>query len=266
MKVARSTASLAVMVLGLVAAAATPATAQFLLDDERGFISANAGYQLPMDSSFAQTASYPYRQEIATVRGDYEVVRASRLDVGGGVMFTKRVGIGVAVSRFQSEATATFSATIPHPTQFNRPETDAFTTPRGIMHEQAAVHLNAVYAAKAGDLIVIKLFGGPSYFRVRQDLIERFDLSETLNLITLAYALEATGTQQQSGEAFGWGFNAGADVSYFLTDHVGIGGLVRFERGSVGMANVLAAAYGGTEAASIPAGGLSGGGGLRIRF
>ena len=65
-------------------------------------------------------------------------------------------------------------------------------------------------------------------------------------------------TGERSASAIG--AHAGADVAYYFSERIGIGGMVRFSRGSV----ELDSADGGTAASDV--GGLHTSGGLRIRF
>jgi hypothetical protein len=244
-------------------AAATPAAAQY---EERAFISANVGLQLPLNSPFHQDASYPYRQETAVVGAVYTIPTKMVYDVAAGGMITYRVGISFGYSQFKADNTAVFNASIPHPTVFNQPASASFTTPGQLQHRETFLHADLVYAPVVGESVNVKLFGGPSYARIRQDFIEHFDLTENFNLISLAYSVVITGTQQRRAQATGVGFNAGADVSYFFSEHVGVGGLARYVSASPSVTNVLGTAVGSAQTSNASGGGITGGGGLRFRF
>jgi opacity protein-like surface antigen len=56
------------------------------------------------------------------------------------------------------------------------------------------------------------------------------------------------------------GFNAGADVAWYFTQRLGVGGLVRYSQGNVN----LTSPDGTTQ--SVKVGGLQTGAGLRVRF
>ena len=62
-------------------------------------------------------------------------------------------------------------------------------------------------------------------------------------------------------EGTGWGFHAGADVGYFFSRYAGVGGTLRFSRGSVEMAEPLS-----EKPAKMTTGGMQFGGGVRLRF
>ena len=56
------------------------------------------------------------------------------------------------------------------------------------------------------------------------------------------------------------GFNIGADIFYYFSDTVGIGWLIRYSRGTVGLPSC------GGSMLDIQAGGLQTAAGLRLRF
>jgi hypothetical protein len=77
----------------------------------------------------------------------------------------------------------------------------------------------------------------------------------SLNIISIV------GSDARVVEGTGWGFHAGADVGYFFSRYAGVGGTVRFSRGSVEMAEPLS-----EKPAKMTTGGMQFGGGLRLRF
>ena len=62
-------------------------------------------------------------------------------------------------------------------------------------------------------------------------------------------------------EGSAWGVHAGVDVGYFFSRHVGVGGVVRVNRGTVTVDEPLSG-----EEADLTAGHMTVGGGLRVRF
>ena len=69
-----------------------------------------------------------------------------------------------------------------------------------------------------------------------------------------------SGAETQTPSESTIGFNAGADVGYFFARHVGVGGVIRFSRGSVDFTSSDG------EALTLDAGGAHVGAGLRLRF
>jgi hypothetical protein len=83
-------------------------------------------------------------------------------------------------------------------------------------------------------------------------------------VITTANAIAITRyqtTQVDFDEAGGWGCHVGADVSWFFTGVVGVGGFGRYAPGTVDYADPFT-----DERRDLKVGGFQGGGGLRLRF
>ena len=107
-----------------------------------------------------------------------------------------------------------------------------------------------------GSSIEVSLFGGPTYFRVNQDVVGNVETNETFPYDVAQYA-GATVSREHASHI---GFNAGTDVALFFTRTLGVGGLVRFSQGTV----QLPSPSGGT--ASVKVGGLQLGAGVRMKF
>jgi hypothetical protein len=101
------------------------------------------------------------------------------------------------------------------------------------------------------------VFGGPSYFAVKQAMVSNVSYTESYPFDTAQFTSVASSEQKASK----FGFNAGAEVSYYFSEHVGVGGLLRVSRGTVEMATT-----GGGPTVAVKAGGTHMGAGLRFRF
>ena len=102
----------------------------------------------------------------------------------------------------------------------------------------------------------IAVFGGPTFFDIKQDLVTDVLFTNTYPYDTATYTGTTTGRQSESTV----GFNAGADVTFYFSSHVGVGVLARFSRATID----LPSQDGGTVA--VDTGGFQTGGGLRLRF
>ena len=144
---------------------------------------------------------------------------------------------------------------MPHPFFFNqgRQVSGAIDTTR----EELAVHVQvrALLPLKNRRMQAM-VFGGPSFFDVKQDLVSDFEITETYPYDTATFSRGMTTTAKESKI----GFNAGADVGYFFSRQVGVGATVQFAGATID----LDAPGGGTV--EVKAGGLQVGGGLRLRF
>ena len=91
---------------------------------------------------------------------------------------------------------------------------------------------------------------------MEQDLVTGVSYAEVYpyNTITVERVSTAKGTVSS------WGYNVGADVSIYLSRHVGIGAVAQLARGTTSLTGT------GGGVISIDVGGLQVGGGLRLRF
>lgn len=241
------------IVIVIALASATAAVAQPAPVRTRGFVVVNGGYQTT-GSDFATTSTLRANAEDGRVTNDYEVKGGPTFDVGGGIPVWRRLAIGVGVTRFSRSATSALSGSVPHPLYFNRPRTVTGNV-IGLDRDELAVHVQAQAIAPIGQRLQVTVFGGPSFFHLNQDLVTDFTWSETYPFDEASFsAANRTGA---SGSSIG--FNAGADVAYFFTQRVGIGGVLQFSHASVGLDSA-----GGRE--DVKTGGVNIGGGLRLRF
>ena len=100
------------------------------------------------------------------------------------------------------------------------------------------------------------LFGGPTLFQVKQELVTSVSKTDAYPFNTATF--QSYSKQSQSVSSVG--FNAGADVAVYFSDHVGVGGVVRY---SVGTADFITV---DGDTLSTDVGGLHVGGGLRLKF
>jgi hypothetical protein len=107
----------------------------------------------------------------------------------------------------------------------------------------------------------VTLFGGPTYFTVSQQMVEtiRYDQRYFLSGTNI---VDITTYNDKKASGSGFGFHAGADVSYFFTRVVGIGGTLRFNTGTVTIDEEPLTG----EKAELKAGHATLGFGLRLRF
>ena len=235
-----------------LAVAASPARAQSAWSD-RAYVDVNAMYQLTA-TTFDGSAHPIDFGEAATVDTSYRVKAAPGFDVGGGVRLWRNLGIGVSGSRFTKTNGAAVDAQVPHPFYFNRARSVSGDA-SGLKREETAVHLRALWMIPATERWQIGVSGGPSWFSVRQDLVDDVKITQSYPYDTATFAGVASRRVSRSRI----GFNAGADVSYLFARHVGVGADVRFTRARMRFPS-------GSDTLSVDAGGARLAAGLRLRF
>jgi len=120
---------------------------------------------------------------------------------------------------------------------------------------ETAVHIQAKWLVPVSPRLLVTIFGGPSFFKVEQDIVNDFEFTESYPYDTATFTRAIGASQSESAV----GVNVGGDVAYFFSPNVGVGGTAQYSGATVQMA-----VPSGT--ADVKAGGLQVGGGLRLRF
>ena len=127
---------------------------------------------------------------------------------------------------------------------------------REISRNETAVHAQVYYELRRRGPWRIRLFAGPSYFNVEQELVTEVSATETFPFDTAEFGRATTTRVKGSGV----GFNAAIDVSRMLGRRVALGGIVRYAGASVDLHAP------GSRDVSTTGGGLQALGGLRVAF
>lgn len=229
---------------------------------ERGWLDVNFGAAW----SGAELATYVYldtlyREPFALAAAYPEPSTGVSFDVGGGVMFSPWVGAGVTVEGAAHEDIVGLGATVPHPYFFDAAAMASGATDDALMRTEGAIHLQAVVNAYQGRRGRVRFFGGPTYFRYEADMVQNIDLEQIAFAFSRSQVVTVEGYESVTTEGTGWGWHVGGDASVFFTRVVGIGGFVRYSRGTLEIDEPLS-----EIPQDVTVGGLRVGGGLRLRF
>jgi Outer membrane protein beta-barrel domain len=246
--------------MGCYIATAAPAAAQprpsagSFPAEPRVTVSVSGGYQATTTEFDDQFTFELYRE---TGRSDvtYPIAAGFLFDAGAGVRLWRGLGAGVAVSRFVRDGTVSTTTSLPHPI-FLQQNREITGDPDGITREETGIHIQAQYLLPLSGRLQVTLMGGPSILQVTQAIVTDVNYSEEYPYDTA----EFTGVDSRDVKKSATGFNAGADVRWMFSRHVGVGALVRFTRATVDLD--------GPDTRTIPvdAGGTHVGAGLRVGF
>jgi hypothetical protein len=214
----------------------------------RAIVSINGIYQ-SADDTFSQEQTFPLNQEDARYTSSYEVKSGPGIDAGGAIRLWRQLGAGVAFTSFKDDRDITIEGTLPHPFFFNRPRAISGTTPG--TREETAVHVNAVYFLPVSRKFEVLLFGGPSFFTVKQTVVNDIRYSESYPFDSATFT-SAVVTEEKESKV---GFNVGADVGFYFSKYIGVGGIVRFSRATIPF-----------SVGDLEVGGAMVGGGVRLRI
>ena len=219
----------------------------------RGFAVVSGGAQLAAPG-YTSTAVFKVHAENATLTANAAVGIGPAFGARGGMRVWKNMAIGGGLELTSTSQRLDVTGRLPHPFQFNQFRgVDGTADGIGRTETLAALELSWLVAlARRVDMFV---FAGPAYIGVRQDMATRIQFTESYPYDTATF----TGIETTSMSGGGFGVTAGADVSYLLTKHVGIGGELRYSYASTTMKP-------SEQPAKVGLGGLQAAFGARILF
>jgi hypothetical protein len=221
---------------------------------DRGYLWVNGIFQ-GGSSAFTQVQTWPYFAETATTSIEYPAKNALGFDVAGGYRVWRNLAVGAGVTIVSRTTTALVTGSIPNPIYVNRPNT--LSGGFGASNSETAINLQATWAIPMSPKMMLMLSAGPSIFSVTQTIVQQQGIS-----VSSAYPYDSgvmsANTTDASKTAVGFG--AVADISYYFSKSVGVGGMIRFARASASFPVT------GQPSVSVTAGGFQAGGGLRILF
>ena len=224
--------------------------------DGRGFIWISGGGQFS-DTEFKVAQSVPKFDEVAQFETDHTSGSGGLLDVAGGVRIAGNLGVGVGFSVLGNQNDVSGTGTVPNPLFFDRPRDVTFEE-TGLEHREVGIHFSAVYVIPVSDRFLVSVFGGPTLFRLRQDLVSDVVLGPETDA-PFFDMVDVASVSTTSVSATSFGGHIGFDGTFLLNDQLGVGGFFRCAAGSVDLPT-------GDTLVSVDAGGLQIGGGLRLFF
>lgn len=225
--------------------AATPASAQ----NGRVSASINVGAQAS-SGDFTQRLTPTIYNELASVDIAQDYESGPLFDIGGGVTLFGNIGVGLAYSRTSGDGVAAVAAQIPDQLFYDQPR-GASASADGLQHTENAVHLQVFYRFAASPKLDVTVGIGPTFFSVKQELIDGVDVTEPTPTITPRVVESSESTV---------GVNVSADLTYMATKNIGAGVLLRYAGGSADFGTPSGSSV------SLDAGGFQFAGGLRVRF
>jgi hypothetical protein len=229
----------------------------------RGWIDVNFGVAVAGESRYGSVFEDIRSQETATFTADYHLPLGAEFDFGGGVMITPSFGLGVSFAGTAHQDEAMLGIRIPHPTRFNVHATDSAPTENKLMRSEGSANIQAMFVSQLSSRVTTRLYGGPSFFRVRQDAVSNIRYEQffvSLPPVNEVAIIEYESIVIPFEDATGWGFHVGGDVNIFFTRVFGLGWFAKYSRGTVELPDPLAGAI------ELTTGGFQSGGGLRLRF
>jgi len=219
----------------------------------RGFALVSVGAQLAAPG-YASTADFTVHGENATLNADATIGIGPAFGARGGVRVWKNLAVGGGLEVVSTNQELAISGRLPHPFQFNQPR-DVDGTADGLARTETLVAFEVSWLVALARRVDMFVFAGPAYIAVRQDMATRIQFNESYPYDTATF----TGVETASVSGGGVGATAGVDVSYLVTERLGIGGELRYSYASASLTP-------STQPAKVGLGGLRAAFGARILF
>lgn len=246
----------AAAVLAGLAGLAGPAGAQSRSREGRVFVGLGGG--VGQHPAFAETLPFEdplFGPEGGELSGDYPAGRGAVWEGTLAVRVAGGFALGVAAGRSTVEHAVEVSARLPHPFFYDRPRTVGGVA-ESVAGEETFVDLQARWMIEAGRSFEITLFAGPSFVRTTREFVTRVHFEQAYPFDEAAFA----GVERSEWMASRIGGHAGADVTYYVSGALGVGGTVRYRSGAgdLDRGDLPPAAFGSSGIEAVA--------GLRLRF
>ena len=237
-----------------IVAFAVPAAAQTRSSTEWFRLVIDGG-ALVNPQSFSQDFALTKNAESTPVTIDMKPAAGGFIEAGARVRVTRSLWVGGVGFASSGTADGTLTAQVPHPFYFNR-RREVSGDLASLSHSESGAHVDLAYAIQTGSGPEIQIFGGPSYFSVKQTLVTDFTYTDSYPYDTARF--DSATTTEATGGA--WGFNVGGEVTWRLGRSLLVGGLVRYS-----VATVTLSPSAGNDV-DLHAGGIDVGAAVRVAF
>ena len=245
--------AVALVLLGTVAPASAQVGAPWI---DRGYFNFNIGFETT-SGTLTDATTFRLYDESGTKAVEQNVDSGAFVDFSVGGRVWENVSVGVGFHRGSNNSEASGTASVPHPLIFGRNRTTAFAAGELDRSEQA-FHIQLGYMLFVTEELSVHLTAGPSFFRLKQDVISDVTFTEQAPFNTV----NTTPVIEERSDSV-TGVNAGVDVAYqfYNSDAYKLGGGVFLRyAGASARINLL------ENNVDSDVGGLQFGFGLRVRF
>lgn len=229
---------------------------------ERLFVTIDVPFQ-PLNNDFSEVVSITdaiAKSEKDSFNASYPTTRGAMFGAGVGMRLSGTFGVGVTGSWFSKASDAAYTLSVANPAVANKPRSLSGTA-ASLNHQEFVTHIQALYALPLGSKGRLVLSAGPSIFNLKQDLLQSVQFNEVPGFATITLNQLATTSVSKTMV----GFNVGADITWPIARHIGVGTVTRYSSATTTV-DPGSATTGLTRSVELKAGGLQLGGGLRFLF
>lgn len=224
---------------------------------DRGYFNFNVGFETT-SGTLNDAVTFALYDETGTKTVEQNVDSGSLIDFSVGTRVWQNVSVGIGYHRGANSSEAAATASVPHPIVFNanRP---AAVSAADLSRTESAFHLQVGYMIPLTDLVSVHVTVGPSFFRLKQDVLSDIAFTEQSFPFTSVNSTPVVTERSDSVT----GVNIGVDVAYQLYDggdyKVGGGVFLRYAGASARIPVIQ-------NEVDSDVGGLQIGFGARVRF
>ena len=241
----------------LLFASVTPANAQFGPSwVDRGYFNFNVGFE-STSGTLTDSTTFTLYDESGTRTIEQNVDSGSFIDFSVGSRVWQNVSVGIGYHRGTNGSEASGTLSVPHPLIFNANRV-ASVAAGDLDRTEQAFHIQVGYMIPVSEELSVHVTFGPSFFRLKQDVLADVTFTEQspFNTVNVAGV-----TAERSDSAVG--VNAGVDVAYKLWEsdayRIGAGAFLRYAGASARITVI-------ENDVDTDVGGLQFGLGARVRF
>lgn len=194
--------------------------------------------------------------ETGRFQTDHQIEGGAIFDVGGHVQLWQALSLGVSFTSLNTSDSASLIGSVPHPLLFDSARTVG-TQSIAFEQRERATHLHVAwrFSIPGTEHLDVTISAGPSFFNLTRETLSNISVNE----IGVPFSEVLVNVGKRENTSTGWGTHVGTDVTYMLTQMIGIGGFARFSTATINVPIT-------DDTVPLDVGGMQAGGGLRFRF
>jgi hypothetical protein len=223
---------LTVVACALLTVSARPASAQAIQQwIDRGYANVNVAFDSG-SGSLDDSVTFRIYNDNGTKVVEADQDSGALFDFSFGARVWRNASVGLGFHRGSTSGEAGVTAVVPSPISFTLPARNAILAVTDLNRTERAIHLQFGYMLPINDKVDVHVLGGPSFFRLSQDVVSDVTIAEVGAPFTAVNATAVITERERSTT----GGHIGADVMYKLRDTgnvaLGVGGFMRYSGAS----------------------------------
>jgi hypothetical protein len=208
-------------------ASARPVSAQSIQQwIDRGYVNFNVAFETA-EGSLDDAVTFRLYDENGSKTVNARQDSGPLFDISGGLRVWRNVSVGLGFHRGTTTGQADAVIVAPHPLFFSQ-DRRATLAVDDLKRIERAIHVQFGYMLPVNEKFDIHVTGGPTFFRLEQEVVSDITFTEVPPAYTTINATAVVTNRARSVT----GANIGADATYKLYDTgstaVGVGGFIRY--------------------------------------